>query len=47
MPFCAQCKKPITLGDPFCKNCGRKLGQKPVSQKVTQKEDKVSGLVVG
>jgi hypothetical protein len=30
MPLCAQCKKPITVGDPFCKNCGRKLSKEPV-----------------
>jgi len=31
MPLCAQCKQPITIGDTFCKNCGRKLGKIPVS----------------
>ncbi|MCX6742067.1 MAG: DUF2569 family protein [Candidatus Pacearchaeota archaeon] len=48
MPFCAQCKRPITIGDPFCKNCGRKLGKRPVSPKdipeATTKEKRVQGL---
>jgi len=44
MPLCAQCKKPITIGDPFCKNCCRKLSKKPVIPKEVSEDKRVQGL---